>query len=266
MGLNSPLSDAEIIVIAAKSLEKLGFKNYKIRVGDRKLFKGIPPAAITIIDKLKKIGSEKVVAELKEKGFDEQILNKIKNSKPNQDIELILGIAQEMGVADEIYFDPTLARGIEIEGYSGGSVGGGGRFDKLIGMFAGKDIPAVGFAFGFDRLMQAMEELNLFPKDLPTTKVLVTIFPASPQGGSKGLMQKSLDISMSLRSAGVSTELYLDENTKMEKQLKYADQKQIPFAIIIGPDEASKNVITLRNMKTREQKTVKKEEIRTLVK
>ena len=276
VGLNSPLSDAEIIVIAAKSLEKLGFKNYKIRVGDRKLFKGIPPAAITIIDKLKKIGSEKVVAELKEKGFDEQILNKIKNSKPNQDIELILGIAQEMGVADEIYFDPTLARGldyytdmifeIEIEGYSGGSVGGGGRFDKLIGMFAGKDIPAVGFAFGFDRLMQAMEELNLFPKDLPTTKVLVTIFPASPQGGSKGLMQKSLDISMSLRSAGVSTELYLDENTKMEKQLKYADQKQIPFAIIIGPDEASKNVITLRNMKTREQKTVKKEEIRTLVK
>src|SRR3990167_3084061 len=93
VGLNSPLSDAEIIVIAAKSLEKLGFKNYKIRVGDRKLFKGIPPAAITIIDKLKKIGSEKVVAELKEKGFDEQILNKIKNSKPNQDIELILGIA-----------------------------------------------------------------------------------------------------------------------------------------------------------------------------
>jgi histidyl-tRNA synthetase len=264
VGQDSKAADAEIIVIAAKSLEKLGFKNYKIRVGDRKLFEGIPPAAITIIDKLKKIGEEKVIAELKAKGLDEKILNKIKSSKPSSNIELILGIAQEMGVADKVYFDPTLARGldyytgmileVEIDGFDAGSVGGGGRYDNLIGLFSNKQIPAVGFAFGFDRVIQAMEELNLFPKDLQTTKVLVTIF-------SQELMEDSLNCSLLLRSAEVSTELYLDENAKMEKQLKYADQKGIPYVVIIGPEEAAKNMVTLRNMKTREQKTVSGEKL-----
>ncbi len=271
VGQKSQAADAEIIVIAARSLEKLGFKNYKIRVGDRKLFEGIPPAAITIIDKLKKIGEEKVIAELKEKNLDEKILDKIKNSKPSENIEFILAIAQEMGIAEQVYFDPTLARGlnyytgmileVEVDGFDAGSVGGGGRYDNLIGLFADKQIPAVGFAFGFDRLMNAMEELSLFPKDLQTTKVLVTVF-------SPDIMEESLNCSLLIRNAGVATELYLDENlpagrqgAKMEKQLKYADQKGIPFVVIIGPDEVSKNMITLRNMKTREQITNFKEVI-----
>lgn len=278
VGSTSPLSDAEVIIVAAKSLEKLGFKNFKIRVGDRKLFEGIPQAAITIIDKLKKVGLEKVKIELKKKGLDEKILDTVKNSKPNPDIELILGIAEDLGVADKVYFDSTLARGldyytgmifeIEIDGYSAGSVCGGGRYDNLIGMFigktnlpAGRQVPAVGFAFGFDRLMEAMDELNLFPKDLQTTKVLVTIFPASPQGGSEELKQKSLDLSMLLRSSGVVTELYLDENVKMEKQLKYADQKAIPYVVIIGPQEVEKNMVTLKNMKTREQSTLAQKDL-----
>ncbi len=235
-----------------------------MRVGDKKLFEGFPQAAITIIDKLKKVGLEKVKAELKTKGLDEKIFDKVKNSKPSPEIELILGIAQEMGVADKVYFDPALARGLdyytgmileaEIDGFDAGSVGGGGRYDKLIGMFAGKDIPAVGFAFGFDRLMEAMEELNLFPKDLQTTKVLVTVF-------SEELKQQALDCSMKLRESGVTTELYLDENAKMEKQLKYADKKQIPYVVIIGPDEVTNNKVTIRNMKTREQKTIKPQEL-----
>ncbi len=259
VGQNSQAADAEIIVIAAKALEKLGFKNYKIRVGDRKLFEGIPQDTITIIDKLKKIGEEKVIAELKQKGLDEKILEKVKNAKPSSDLEMILGIAQEMGVADKVYFDPTLARGLnyytgmileaEIEEFDAGSVGGGGRYDNLIGMFTNKSIPAVGFAFGFDRVIQAMEELNLFPRELQTTKVLVTIF-------SKELMKNSLDTSTLLRNNGISTELYLDENAKLEKQLKYADQKGIPYAIIIGPNEVTNNQVTLRNLQTREQKTV----------
>ena len=84
---------------------------------------------------------------------------------------------------------------------------------------------------------------------METTKVLVTVF-------SKELMQKSVDCSMLLRSNGVPTELYLDENVKMEKQLKYADQKGIPYAVIIGPDEAKNNTVTLKNMKTREQEVL----------
>ena len=264
VGQNSGASDAEIIVIVAKSLEKLGFKDFKIRVGDRKLFEGIPPTAITIIDKLNKIGEEKVKIELKEKGFDENILNKLKNTKPSEDIELILGIAQEMGVADQVYFDPTLARGldyytgmileVEIDGYSAGSVCGGGRYDDLIGLFSNKQIPAVGVAFGFDRLMEAMDELNLFPKDLQTTKVLVTVM-------SMELGKNSIEVADELRKNGINTELYLDANEKMEKQLKYADKKQIPYVVIIGPDEASKNQVTLRNMKTREQITIASKDV-----
>jgi histidyl-tRNA synthetase len=252
VGSSSPLSDSEIINIAAKSLDKLGFKNYKIRVGDRKLFEGIPTETITIIDKLKKIGEEKVLQELKQKGLDENILNKIKTSKPTLEIESVLK------TCSKAYFDPTLARGlnyytgiifeIEIDGYSAGSVCGGGRYDNLIGMFAGKQIPAVGFAFGFDRSMEAMEELNLFPADLITTKVLVTVF-------NQDLKDKSLEIAKILRENNINTEIYLND-AKIEKQLKYADKKQIPYIIIIGPDEAKNNTAVLRNMKMRKQEIV----------
>ncbi len=256
VGQNSRAADAEILVIAAKSLEKLGFNNFKIRVGDRKLFEGIPPSAITIIDKLKKIGEEKVKIELKEKGLDEKILDKIKNSKPSEDIELILGIAQEMGVSDQVYFDPTLARGldyytgmileIEVDGFDAGSVGGGGRYDNLIGMFGSKQVPAVGLAFGFDRLIEAMDELNLFPENLQTTKVLVTIM-------SMELAGKSIETADLLRKNNINSELWLNADDKMEKQLKYADKKGIPYVIIIGPEEAKNNKITLKNMEKREE-------------
>jgi histidyl-tRNA synthetase len=251
VGTTSSLSDVEIIMVAAKSLEKLGFKNFKIRVGDRKLFEGVSAEAIIIIDKLKKIGEEKVMAELKKKGLDEKILSKIKASKPSSEVENILR------KTDKAYFDPTLARGlnyytglifeIEIEGYSAGSVCGGGRYGNLIGMFAGRQIPAVGFAFGFDRLMEAMEELKLFPTDLNTTKVLVTVF-------NEELKNKSLEVAKMLREKNINTEIYLDD-VKMEKQLKYADKKQIPYAVIIGPNEVKNNTVTVKNLKTREQKT-----------
>ncbi len=261
VGSSSPLSDAEVITLAAKSLEKLGFPRFKIFINDRNLFKDIPKNAISIIDKLKKIGKENVLQELKEKGISESetqsILNSIENKKPTDRLNDIFDYLKKEGINSE--FSPTLARGldyytgmifeIEIEGYSAGSVCGGGRYDNLIGMFANKPIPAVGFAFGFDRLMEAMEELNLFPADLNTTKVLITIF-------NFDLKDEPLACSLLLRSAGVSTELYLDENAKLDKQLKYANQKQIPFAIIIGPDEAKNNTVTLRNMQTRKQETV----------
>ena len=129
-------------------------------------------------------------------------------------------------------------------------MGGGGRYDNLIGLFADKSMPAVGFAFGFDRLMEAMEELNLFPANLQTTQVLVTIF--SPE-----LLEKSIKICEILNNRKINQELYIDPDAKMEKQLKYADKKQIPFAVIIGPDEAKNNEVTVKNLKTREQKTMK---------
>ena len=264
VGTDSPLSDAEIIQVAVRSIESLGFEKFKILINDKSVFDGIEESTIASIDKLKKIGKDKVVEELVKKGQSKEqvvsILSSIEGKKPTERLAQIIYYLEKLGVKKSlIEFSPTLARGLnyytgliieaEIEGYDVGSILGGGRYDNLIGIFAGKQVPAVGFAFGFDRLMEAMEELKLFPSDLQTTKVLVTVF-------SKDLIQNSIEYSLALRSAKVLAELYLDENAKMEKQLKYADKKQIPYVIIIGPDEASKNLVTLKNMKTREQKTI----------
>ena len=276
VGSSSYLSDAEVIAVATKSLEKLGFKNFKIFINDRSSFSDISKETIVIIDKLKKIGREKVIQELVDKRIAKtpndaaSILSSIDGNKPTNRISEIFSSLEKLGVETQKYeFSPTLARGldyytglifeIEIDGYTAGSVCGGGRYDALIGMFAGRDIPAVGFAFGFDRLIEAMEELKLFPADLQTTKVLVTVFPASPdggQGGSPELLEKSLEVSSQLRANSINTEIYLDDKTSLEKQLKYADQKGIPYVIIIGPEEVEKNVVTIKNMKTREQKQV----------
>jgi len=259
VGASSPLADAEIIEVADKSLRMLGFRKYKIKVNDRKIFENIDLESIKILDKLEKIGPEKVEEELARINSKET-LNKIENSKPLETTDAILKMLKNLGINENNYeFSPTLARGldyytgtifeIKIEGYSGGSVGGGGRYDNLIGLFANRQIPAVGFAFGFDRLMEAMEEQNLFPANLNTTKVLVTVF--SPE-----LLDNSIRVCEILSQNNINQELYVDPNAKMEKQLKYADKKQIPYVVIIGPDEAKNNTVTVKNLKTREQKAL----------
>jgi len=131
-------------------------------------------------------------------------------------------------------------------------------------MFAGKQIPAVGCSFGFDRIIEAMEQLNLFPADLANsvTKVLVTIF-------SEELKQKSMETASKLRLQNINAELYLGEikeKNPLEKQLKYADQKKIPYVLIIGPEEAEKNIVTVKNLQTREQNQKTVDEVVALIK
>lgn len=278
VGMESLYADAEIISCAFKSLESLGFKNFKVLINDRENLKfygqGFEMSpdknilAVRAVDKLKKIGKDGVLNELIKNGFSVEqttfILQKVESTKPTQNLNTIFQTLKDMGVSEERYeFSPTLARGldyytslifeIEIEGYSSGSVLGGGRYDKLIGMFSGKDIPAVGFAFGFDRIIEAMEQMDLFPKDLTTSKVLVTIF-------SMELGENSIKVTNELREQNINTELWLDADAKLEKQLKYADQKQIPYVIIIGPDEAKNNKITLKNLKEKTQETLSLDE------
>lgn len=265
VGLSSAQTDAEIIQVIIKSLENLGFGKFKVLINDRKNFAGIEPSAILTIDKLKKIGKDSVLEELEKKGLPTSLLDQILNKGLTQNLKDIMAIVN----SPSVIFDPTLARGldyytglifeIEIAGYEVGSIGGGGRYDNLIGMFSNKDIPAVGFAFGFDRLIEAMEELKLFPEDLQTTKVLITVF-------SKELGEKSTEIADKLRNANINTELYLDTNTKLEKQLKYADLKGIPYVIIIGPEEVEKNMVMLKDLKNRTQKSLSINEVIAILK
>ncbi len=227
-GINSSQADSEIIKVAIASLERLRFKNFKILINDRAIFKDIPKEAIIIIDKLKKIGEDGVKAEMESKGLSPNDLTIIRSSKPTPRISDVL---QEIN-DQRVIFEPTLARGldyytgiiieVEIEGYDAGSVGGGGRYDNLIGMFGSSSVPAVGFAFGFDRLMEALESQNLLKINPSVTKVLVTVF-------DELLLPDSQQIALELRKNKINTELYLDPTAKMEKQLKYAIKSRSPI-------------------------------------
>lgn len=280
VGSSSSLADAEILLIVAKAFDSLGLKDFKILINDRNIFSDLVnnasiltekelPGVIRTIDKIKKIGIEKVLDEIVNQGISVEratyILQTIQSTKPTQNLERIMQITKRMGLSEELLvFEPTLARGldyytsiifeVEIPEYNFGSLGGGGRYDNLIGTFAEKQIPAVGFSFGFDRVVEVMELLNLFPKKLITSKVLVTIF-------APDFLNNSLEISYILRANNIPTELYLEPGTKMERQLKYADQKGIPFAVIIGPEEIKDNKVTLKNLKKREQKRISVQEL-----
>lgn len=264
-GSSSSFSDAEILAIISDSYEALGFKDFTILVNDRSIFSGLPMKAVIAIDKIKKIGKDEVKKELKQLGVDPNVLDTLLTSKPTDSLQSILSAAERMGVNKKrVVFEPTLARGldyytgiiieVEIDGYTTGSVGGGGRYDNLIGMFAGRQIPSVGFAFGFDRTIEAMEDKKLFSEDNATARVLVTLF--SPE-----LADDSIELAYELRAKGVPTELYLDQSTKMDRQLKYADQKNIPYVATIGPDEKKSKQIALKDMKTKTQKQVTLDEL-----
>ncbi len=265
VGSGKEMADAEIIALVADCYKALGFKKIKVLLNDKAVFEKVPAAAVLILDKLKKIGAEQVKEELKKKGFDESILEQIKVKKPTVSLQTVILLAEKLGVdRSSLIFEPTLARGldyytgmiieVEAEGYIAGALGGGGRYDNLIGTFVAKQVPAVGFAFGFDRIIEAMEEQKLFPEELneSSTRVLVTVFPEYQQQSAK-LVSK-------LRNAGVNTELYLEE-AKLEKQLKYADRKKILYAVVVGPDEVKGNVVTVKNMKTGKQEKLSQEQL-----
>lgn len=263
VGVYNLLSDAEIINLALDSVNKLGFKNITLFVNDRKIFNGIESKYILSLDKLDKIGREGVLKELNEKGLgekgSEELLIKIETSEiPESLSELFKLIKKNRKDEVNIKFKPTLARGLNyytgsifeltVEGISLGSIGGGGRYDNLIGIFAGKEIPAVGFSFGFDRVVEAMEELDLFPKNLDLSNVFVAFT-------SSELQEKALEISNNLRSENIASEFYL-EDVSLEKQLKYADKKQIPFSIVVSDKE-----LIFKNMGKRTQENLTLEEI-----
>ncbi|HKZ35309.1 MAG TPA: ATP phosphoribosyltransferase regulatory subunit, partial [Patescibacteria group bacterium] len=200
-GVASPLADAEVIALSLDLYKQLGFTNAKVLINDRQLLKDLPYKAIVAIDKLKKIGEEGVIATMMNQGIDktksQEYLNVVKNLKPNDTVNLILNYLKAQGFDASWYgFDPTIARSfsyssgpiweVVIEGFDAGSVLGGERFDNLINQISGLDIPATGFAVGFDRTLEAVEQFGLLPKESSNKKVLVTLFnPESVIGSVK---------------------------------------------------------------------------------
>lgn len=272
-GTNSPTTDAEIISIIYTATQKLNFKEFTIRINSRSVLldllaqSGIienQNSALQSLDKFQKIGEEGVKKELINKDFTQaqidSLFKYIKEAKADERLKAVFTAIKTFGVPEEFYvFDPTLVRGCDY--YTGtifettvkepkiGSIGGGGRYDKLIETLGGPDIPAVGYSFGLEPIIDCINELNLLP-NLPKTKTKIMV----ANFGEKTL-NKSLELTSLLRQNNVPTIFYPDSD-KIGKQFKYASSKNIPFVVLIGEDELIKNIVTIKNMSTSEQKTI----------
>lgn len=247
------------------------------------------------IDKLDKIGFDGVIKELIDRGFtekdieilkpiillngsNEEKIDRLRNILSVSEIGLkgiteieeifeyveLLSLAEKDSVKKQLELDITLARGLNY--YTGaifevktneiamGSIGGGGRYDDLTGMFGLNDLTGVGISFGADRIYDVLEELKLFPEStFSGTKVLFSNFDKQTENYALPIVQK-------LRKMGISAEIY-PTAAKLKKQMSYADDKKIPYVILIGSDEIESGLLTLKNMKSGEQQKLTADQI-----
>ena len=294
VGSKSLLNEVELVNIYATVFEKLGI-DVEIRINSRKILAALAEICggadkmmdITIaIDKLDKIGLEKVKDELRQRNLNEtqiatietylsiegnniQKLSKLAKlidfmdlgKQGLEEIEYILNYNQSAisNLKSEIITDFTLARGLNY--YTGiifeikaknvqmGSIGGGGRYDNLTGTFGVPNVPGVGISFGVDRIYDVMEELQLFPETIEIgTQLLFFNLGEAESKNAFGLMQQ-------LRNSGIRCEIF-HEQAKFDKQFKYAEKKNIPYIVIIGTKEMEESTCTLKDLRSGEQKTL----------
>ena len=180
------------------------------------------------------------------------------------ELRLIMEFAEAEGVGARIEIDPSLARGLSY--YTGaimeinvkdlpGSLGGGGRYDNLVGMFLGSDVPACGFSLGLERIIVVMSERKMFPEGLASAPadVMVSVWNESSLGESIALAHK-------LRGKGLRVDLY-PEADKIGKQLKYASARAIPFVVVLGDDELARGEVALKDLRSGEQRTVRRDDV-----
>lgn len=238
---------------AIDKFDKLGADG----VREELLRAGVQPAAADHILALVQIEGEPaaVLAEL-----TEQLAGDARASAALENLRAIIAGLAAMGVpAERFRVAPRLARGLAY--YTGmvfeaitphwpeGSLLGGGRYDELIGQFAGRPVPTVGLAFGIDRLHDVMEELGLGPRTTSTATAYVTIFSAELTGASLALARE-------LRAGGVNTLVSLDPAAGLGKQFKEADRKGVRYALVLGPDELARNEVVVKDLRTGEQRSV----------
>jgi len=293
VGSTSLLNEVELASIYHTAFKKLGI-DVEIHINNRKILAALAQLSggadkmtdITIaIDKLDKIGLEKVKAELSERGLDATQIATIEKylaiTGPNAEkiaalrtlfsgndggLQGIAGLETIMKCsgAPPLILDPTLARGLNYytgaifevtaKGIKMGSIGGGGRYDDLTGAFGVPGIPGVGISFGVDRIYDVMEELNLFPADIHTgSRVLFFHLGESESRAAFGLLQQ-------LRANKIPAELY-HEQAKFDRQFKYAEKKGIPYVVILGSEELTTRTVKLKDLRTGSQTTLTFEQL-----
>ena len=300
VGSDSLINEVELIQIMDEVFHRFGIR-VCIKMNNRKILSGIAEILgaadkivdITVaIDKLDKIGLEKVNEELREKGLSEDAINKLQpvimlsgtnrekiaslknvlassetGLKGIAEMEFILDRIEKLALRAELELDLTLARGLNY--YTGaifevkaldvqiGSITGGGRYDNLTGVFGMEGVSGVGISFGADRIFDVLNQLDLYPKDaLQTTQLLFVNFGEKEEAYLLPLVAQ-------VRAAGIRTELY-PESAKMKKQMGYADTKKIPYVAIVGETEMAEGKINVKNMITGEQQLLTVDELITL--
>jgi histidyl-tRNA synthetase len=293
VGSNSPLNEAELASIYAEVFQQLKLP-VVIKLNNRKILSALASFCggehqltiiTTAIDKIDKIGIEKVQEELSQKGLTNDQLEFVgkflaisgNNEEKLQQVSLLLNnssLAEEgiseiksllsiTGLAD-LEVDFSLARGlnyytgmifeVKAKGVQMGSIGGGGRYDDLTGLFGVKGIPGVGISFGVDRIYDVMEELLLFPAQL-SEGCLVLFFNLGEEE-----CKVSFHLAQTLRKAGIACELY-HEQSKLDKQFKYAQKKGISNVVIIGRDELEHQSCKIKNLDSGKEETISQESL-----
>lgn len=293
VGTESLLSDAEIIACLCAVYEAVGIDNYQVRINDRGIFNIISEKlglsmeesvhVLRAIDKFYKIGSKGVLLELEGFGFSSehlkfiekylsagtntQALKFLQELLPDHNVtaqvEQLFDLVKNLGVhAGKLVFDPLIARGLDyytgmvfevtLIGDTVGSIGAGGRYNSLLNQFSKNPSPAVGGSIGIDRILDALgyEFLTKSAK-----RLCVLVFNIE-----KELFSSYLRMLTQLRKAGVSAELYY-EPSKMDKQFKYAEQKQFTHALMYGSKEHAEGLVQIKDLETREQRSAKEEDI-----
>ncbi len=294
VGANSLLQEVELVQLYDAVFTDLGLNGVSIKLNNRKVLAGIAEVIgakehlidfTVALDKLDKIGEEGVKKEMLEKGISEEAIVKaaplftmsgsntdqllalkellqdsIEGSKGAEELSFIVETLEDLGLQSAtLKLDVTLARGLNY--YTGaifevaapekvklGSIGGGGRYDDLTGIFGLKDVSGVGISFGLDRIYLVLEELNLFPKAIDQSlDVLCVNF------GDKEALA-ALKLVGKLRKMGVKADFY-PSTAKMQKQMKYANNRNVPYVVLIGEQELASNTFVVKDMAKGEQQT-----------
>ena len=289
IGSKSPLVEVEMLSAVSEVLQTLGFSDFTIQLNHRELLTailtgaGIAPelhtTALVAIDKLDKIGRDGVRDDMVARGvsadaagttlsafedldaFHALVTRDERGAAANTNIAEIMRLVEATVARGHVKLTPRLARGLSY--YTGaimevavpdlaGSLGGGGRYDGLIGMFSGENIPACGFSLGLERILVVMTERNMFPAAVATAAadVMVTLFEGEP-------VEAALTLAADLRSAGLRVDVY-PEADKLGKQFKYAASRGVKFVTIQGGDERAKGVVTIKDMTSGEQQVVER--------
>jgi histidyl-tRNA synthetase len=300
VGSASPIADAELIALLTDALSALGFSGFTTLLNHRQVLGGIARIAglddqaaggiYRTIDRLDRVGPDGVREELLKSGIGAEetgrimelvllrgpagdVLEELSGALGDderaqaalENLRAIVHHLRELGVSPDQYgIAPRLARGLSyytgtvfesvIETPPMGALLGGGRYDELVGMFANQPIPTVGLAFGLERLYDLMEELDLGPRSRTVSEVFVTLF-------NEDLTGASLSLARDLRAAGFKVATALEAHEKIGKQMRYADRKGIPFALVLGPDELARGEVVVKDLRSGEQRAVAREAV-----